>query len=100
VPREARSTTTRWSSSSSTNRPSGCNHGPAESLVERVRDPHDRRSVRVRLTTHGRAVVDDLIGKHLANEARLLQELPRARADKLAELMRELLETLGDTSLS
>ena len=68
-------------------------------LVERVRDPNDRRSVRVRLTAHGRALVDDLIGKHLANEVRLLQGLPRARADKLADLMRELLESLGDTSL-
>jgi DNA-binding MarR family transcriptional regulator len=69
-------------------------------LVERVSDPQDRRSVRVRLTTHGRTVVDDLIGKHLANEARLLRNVPRAHADKLAELMRELLETLGDASLS
>jgi DNA-binding MarR family transcriptional regulator len=69
-------------------------------LVERVRDPQDRRSVRVRLTDHGHALVDDLIGKHLANEARLLQSLPRARADKLADLMRELLEALGDTTIS
>ncbi|WP_306085101.1 MarR family winged helix-turn-helix transcriptional regulator, partial [Nocardia cyriacigeorgica] len=30
----------------------------AKGLVERVRDPHDRRSVRVRLTAHGVEIVD------------------------------------------
>jgi DNA-binding MarR family transcriptional regulator len=69
-------------------------------LVQRVRDPDDRRSVRVRLTAHGRAVVDELIEQHLANEARLLAGLPRAKADQLAKLLRQLLETLGDTRSS
>lgn len=68
-------------------------------LVERVRDLNDRRSVRIKLTPHGLELVDELIGKHVANEARLLANFPRQRADRLADLMRELLESLDDTSI-
>jgi DNA-binding MarR family transcriptional regulator len=66
----------------------------AKGLVERVRSSADRRSVDVRLTDHGRATVDTLIADHIANEARLLENLPRRRADALAELLRELLQSL------
>jgi hypothetical protein len=43
--------------------------------------------------------MDELIGKHVANEAQLLGNFPRTHADKLADLMRELLESLDDASL-
>jgi DNA-binding MarR family transcriptional regulator len=65
-------------------------------LVERVRSNQDRRSVDVRLTDHGRKTVDTLIADHIANEARLLQGLPRRRADTLADLLRQLLQSLEE----
>ncbi len=67
-------------------------------LVERVRSSQDRRSVDVRLTDHGRTTVDTLIADHIANEARLLQKLPRRRADALAGLLRQLLQSLEATN--
>src|SRR5690349_3748413 len=47
----------------------------AKGLVERVPDEQDRRSVRVRLTERGLALVDEVVGLHVANEARLLASL-------------------------
>lgn len=66
-------------------------------LVERVRSSQDRRSVEVRLTDQGRTTVDTLIAAHIANEARLLEKLPRRRADELAGLLRRLLQSLEET---
>ncbi|MEU8801882.1 MarR family transcriptional regulator [Spirillospora sp. NPDC048819] len=71
----------------------------AKGLVERVRDAGDRRSVRIRLTTRGLAVVDELVGLHAANEERLLAALGPADRERLAGALRTLLESLGDTSL-
>jgi DNA-binding MarR family transcriptional regulator len=71
----------------------------ARGLVERVHDEEDRRSVRVRLTDQGRALVDEMVGPHVANEARLLAGLTSAERDRLAGLLRGLLESLGDTSI-
>ena len=67
-------------------------------LVERVRDAEDRRSVRVRLTPRGRAVVDELLGPHLANGARMLRPLDPAAREQVTNALRTLLESLGDTS--
>jgi DNA-binding MarR family transcriptional regulator len=67
-------------------------------LVERIRNSQDRRSVDVRLTDHGRTTVDTLIADHIANEARLLQKLPRRRADALAALLRQLLQSVEATN--
>jgi DNA-binding MarR family transcriptional regulator len=68
-------------------------------LVERVRDFGDRRSVRVRLTPHGREVVDELLSPHLANAARMLRPLDQVKCEQLESALRTLLESLGDTSL-
>ena len=68
-------------------------------LVERVRDLDDRRSVRVRLTAHGREVVDGLLSLHLANGARMLQSLDPVECEQLISGLRTLLESFGDTSL-
>ncbi|WP_242909798.1 MarR family winged helix-turn-helix transcriptional regulator [Actinomadura terrae] len=72
----------------------------AKNLVERVPDALDRRTVRIRLTAHGRKTIDDLFALHIANEVRLLQALDRDRADGLADALRVLLESFGDTSLT
>ncbi|GAA0361001.1 MarR family transcriptional regulator [Actinoallomurus spadix] len=71
----------------------------AKGLVERVPDEQDRRSVRVRLTERGRALVDEIVGLHVANEARLLSSLSPERRTELAGLLRDLLDSLGDTSI-
>ncbi|MGH3240252.1 MAG: MarR family winged helix-turn-helix transcriptional regulator [Spirillospora sp.] len=70
----------------------------AKGLVERVRDAGDRRSVRIRLTPRGLEVVDEVVGLHAANEARLLAGLDAAGRERLAAALRTLLESLGDTS--
>ncbi|MEV0824954.1 MarR family winged helix-turn-helix transcriptional regulator [Nonomuraea rubra] len=70
----------------------------AKGLVERFPDEEDRRSIRVRLTGPGLAKIDELVGPHVENEARLLAELSPRERDQLAGLLRGLLESLGDTS--
>ncbi|WP_306363299.1 MarR family winged helix-turn-helix transcriptional regulator [Nocardia sp. CC227C] len=72
----------------------------AKDLVVRVPDPVDRRSVRVRLTDRGRALVDEVLPLHVANEERLLGGLSGQDRDELATLLRSLAESLGDTSLT
>ncbi|MFE9099529.1 MarR family winged helix-turn-helix transcriptional regulator [Actinomadura geliboluensis] len=71
----------------------------AKGLVERVRDPGDRRSVRIRLTPRGLETVEELVAEHAANEDRLLAALDPAERERLAGALRTLLESLGDTSL-
>ncbi|GAA3426373.1 hypothetical protein GCM10018953_35560 [Streptosporangium nondiastaticum] len=44
--------------------------------------------------------VDDLFALHIANETRLLQALDRDQADGLADALRTLPQSLGDTSLT
>ena len=68
-------------------------------LVERVRDLDDRRSVLVRLTPHGREVVDGLLSPHLANAAQMLRSLNPEECEQLASTLRKLLESFGDISL-
>jgi len=68
-------------------------------LVERVRDLDDRRSVRIRLTPHGREVLDRIFSLHAANMERILQPLGREECEQLASALRILLESFGDTSL-
>lgn len=70
----------------------------ARGLVERVRDAGDRRSVRIRLTGAGLALVDEVVGLHARNEARLLAGLDPAERERLADTLRTLLESLGDTA--
>jgi DNA-binding MarR family transcriptional regulator len=57
-------------------------------LVTRAVSEADGRSRRVRLTAAGRTLVDRLMGRHVANEQRLVEGLtPRERA-QLAGLLR------------
>jgi DNA-binding MarR family transcriptional regulator len=71
----------------------------AKGLVERVADEEDRRSVRVRLTDRGWTMVEALVVAHVENEARMLAALSPPERDHLAGALRDLLESLGDTSL-
>ncbi|MEV6320571.1 MarR family transcriptional regulator [Nocardia sp. NPDC051787] len=69
----------------------------AKGLVERKPCPEDRRAIRVRLTEQGRALIDDLLPRHMANEQRLLAALDISSREQLADLLRALAESLGDT---
>ena len=60
-------------------------------LVSRGPDPSDRRGVKVRLTAAGRTVVDAAMADLLDRERILLNRLPPAERDHLAELLRGLL---------
>jgi DNA-binding MarR family transcriptional regulator len=63
-------------------------------LIRRDLDPRDRRGKLIALTDAGRALVDEVVGAHLANEERLLAVLgPQDRA-RLAGLLRRLLLSL------
>ena len=63
----------------------------ARGLVERSPDPDDRRGVIVRLTTEGRAAVDDAFTALLAAEQALLDHLPERDRTRLTALLRTLL---------
>jgi DNA-binding MarR family transcriptional regulator len=66
-------------------------------LVERRPDPNDRRGKLIALTDAGRRVVDETIGRHVANEERLLSALTRAEQKKLNALLRKLIAGLPGT---
>ena len=72
----------------------------AKGLVERVRTGEDRRSVSVRLTPPGFDLVNEVVARHVENENRILAALPGDQRDQLANTLRQLLISLGDTSLS
>ncbi len=56
-------------------------------LVSREVCEDDARSRRIRLTERGRALVDDLVTQHVANEHRLLGGLDDLERARLAELL-------------
>ncbi|MFS8047620.1 MarR family winged helix-turn-helix transcriptional regulator [Rhizobium sp. BR 314] len=66
-------------------------------LVQRIPAGFDRRIVQVQLTEHGLAMVDQLFAPHIENEVQLLKGLDRDKLDQLADLLRTLLQSLGDT---
>ncbi|MFJ2738459.1 MarR family winged helix-turn-helix transcriptional regulator [Streptomyces sp. NPDC087440] len=72
----------------------------AKGLVERVRGTEDRRSVKIRLTEKGHEITRDYMTGHLANEARMLASFDREECADLADKLRRLLVSLGDTSIT
>lgn len=66
-------------------------------LVSRRPDPRDRRGTLVRLTAKGKTVIDAATTEHVANQERLLSGLSEREQQQLAELLRKLLLSLGDT---
>jgi DNA-binding MarR family transcriptional regulator len=66
----------------------------AQRLIRREPDPVDRRGRLIALTDEGRALIDAAVEAHVANEHRLLADLPAAKRQQLAKLLGELLRTL------
>ena len=63
-------------------------------LVQRVPDPADRRALRVRLTEHGRQVIDEAVAAGLAAQHDALQGVPEEQRAQLAHLLRALLASI------
>ncbi|MEV5161325.1 MULTISPECIES: MarR family winged helix-turn-helix transcriptional regulator [unclassified Streptomyces] len=66
-------------------------------LVVRTRRPEDGRSVHVSLTQAGRELIDRALVDHVENQNRLLSGLTEEQRDQVADGLRGLLESLGDT---
>jgi DNA-binding MarR family transcriptional regulator len=65
-------------------------------LVERERDPADRRGVLVRLTRRGMTVSDRASAAYTVGRERILARLDPAEVDELDAAMRRLLEVFRD----
>lgn len=63
-------------------------------FVERRPDPHDRRGKLIALTDAGKQVIDETIGRHVANEERLLSALTLKEQEQLNQLLRKLVAAL------
>lgn len=64
-------------------------------LIERRPDPDDRRGKLIALTDRGKGLIDDLIGRHVANEQRVLAAaLSPAEQEALNGLLGKLLAAL------
>ncbi|MDP9366318.1 MAG: MarR family transcriptional regulator [Chloroflexota bacterium] len=85
------------SSGAMTNR---LDHLERDGLIERLPDPADRRGVLVALTPEGRALVDEAVAAHGANEHRLLGALSPEERHTLAALLRKLLLSLDGAAAS
>jgi DNA-binding MarR family transcriptional regulator len=70
----------------------------ASGLVERLPDPADRRGVHVRLTPVGKDRVDGALADLLEHERRILEILTPAQRDRLADLLRTLVQPFDDDS--
>ncbi len=63
-------------------------------FVERRPDPNDRRGKLIALTDAGKQVIDATIGRHVANEERLLAALTPKEQEQLNQLLRKLIAAL------
>ncbi|MFL6126443.1 MarR family winged helix-turn-helix transcriptional regulator [Actinophytocola sp.] len=68
-------------------------------LVTRSPSDSDGRGVKVALTADGLALISKAFPDHVETENRLLAALTPQQRDILADTLRHLLESLGDTSL-
>jgi DNA-binding MarR family transcriptional regulator len=64
-------------------------------LISRTPHPGDRRGVVVQLTETGRALIDDAVTAHVANEHQILSGLTREEQDTLARLLAKLVGSLS-----
>lgn len=70
----------------------------ARGLVSRVPSRHDGRVVHVLLTPEGRDLIDRALPDHVTTMDRILDGLPPEQREQLADLLRALLQSLGDTA--
>jgi DNA-binding MarR family transcriptional regulator len=63
-------------------------------LVRRIPHPTDRRALEVELTEHGRELVDQVVGEHLAREHEMLSVLTATEREQLVRITRKLLAHL------
>jgi DNA-binding MarR family transcriptional regulator len=63
-------------------------------LVIRRPDPKDRRGKLIVLTEPGNRLIDEAIGRHVANEERLLLSLTEAEQETLSALLKKLIAGL------
>jgi DNA-binding MarR family transcriptional regulator len=63
-------------------------------LVVRRPDPKDRRGKLIVLTDPGKRMIDEAIGRHVANEERLLLSLTLAEQETLDALLKKLIAGL------
>ncbi len=63
-------------------------------LIARAPHPQDRRGVIVQLTEKGRALIDEAVTAHVANEHQVLSALTRDEQDQLAALLEKLIRGL------
>ena len=63
-------------------------------LIARAPHPQDRRGVIVQLTEKGRALIDEAVTAHVANEHQVLSALTRDEQDQLAGLLEKLIKGL------
>jgi DNA-binding MarR family transcriptional regulator len=63
-------------------------------LVVRRPDPKDRRGKLIVLTDPGKRLIDEAMGRHVANEERLLLTLTQAEQETLDALLRKLIAGL------
>ncbi|MGO4682945.1 MarR family winged helix-turn-helix transcriptional regulator [Hyphomicrobium sp. 2TAF46] len=63
-------------------------------LVERLPDPDDRRGKLIALTERGLIVINETIGRHVANEVQLLKALTKSEQKQLSELLEKLIAAL------
>ncbi|HWU53300.1 MAG TPA: hypothetical protein VN153_10850 [Tahibacter sp.] len=64
-------------------------------LIERIADPHDRRSSAAALTGEGRKLIDKAIAVRFGEAADALSGLSAAERARLAALLKKLGRTLG-----
>lgn len=67
-------------------------------LVQRTPSDSDRRVVHITLTDEGLALIDRALPDHVDTEDRLLAALSTTQRDALADALRNLLESLGDST--
>jgi DNA-binding MarR family transcriptional regulator len=63
-------------------------------MTERRPDPNDRRGKLIALTAQDRAIIDETLTKHVANEEKLIAALTPAEQERLNHLLKKLIAAL------